>query len=45
MNNVTSTFHNDLSYKPHIHLGCLVERGYILLQIKPEFILGDINLK
>ena len=28
--------------KPHIQLGCLVEGGFILSQIKPEFIRGDI---
>ena len=34
-----------MSYKPHIQSRCLAEGGCILLQIKPNFILGDIKLK
>ena len=34
-----------MSYKPHIHQECFVNGSFILFQIKPEFILGDINLK
>ena len=37
-------FYVNMSYKPHIQSGCFVE-GFILLQSKPEFILGDNNLK
>ena len=34
-----------MSYKPLIQSGCLVEGDFIRLQIKPEFIQVDINLK
>ena len=31
-------------YKPHIQSKCLVDKDFILQQIKPEVILGDTDL-
>ena len=40
MNNLTSTFYNNMSYKLHFESGYLFEGGFVILQIKPEFTLA-----
>ena len=38
MNNLTSTFYSNMSYKLQFESGYLFEGEFIILQIKPEFL-------